>query len=162
MLISELIKYKADYIEKPTKRIVQTYLDNRLYVPGGGFDRWYTTPKKYFKNGYYVCTIKENNNINGIAILNVNMDLAKIYEMWLPQSLKENEVLVGIIGYYINHEYRGKGYAGILAKKIENYFLKKNPKFRTNNKIPVVIGTGIGYIISKKYFNTIIPYNTNK
>lgn len=154
----EDIKYKTFFQRNVSSDVVSTFIKNRLYVPGWTFRGWFERPQSAFKNGAYFSILMVDQNPQGLAILNLEPEVYGMVDVEIETDPKKDQIeydLVGHIGFFITRSHRKSGHAKTLAQKIENLFLRHNPKFKTPSNIGVVICTDNACPVAKSAFKKL-------
>jgi GNAT superfamily N-acetyltransferase len=124
-------------------------VEQRLYVRGSYFLKWYLRPEQWFSQGGIIVRAYQGEDLIGIGILNRK---CSYLETVAEPIDRKTQAFAGVIGFFVKPEHRGQGVAVRLAQEIEREFLKT---YRLHWLEPVVIATGDAHPVARRGFHKL-------
>ncbi len=115
--------------------MAKRFLKTCLYEEGKAFKSWWSAPEHYLRDGAIISYIRINDKIVGVGILN-----------FCVKAYTDSSSVMGLSGFFVKKEYRGRGFASQLAKNIDEQYKKSFGKTKKS-----VLACYSGFTLSSAY-----------
>ena len=138
------IEFGTGYIKPVTSKVTQAFLDNGLFMDQDGkqFKSWWTNPEQHFKAGGIFSIAYSNGTPIAVGVIK------------LPKQIVSGDIdgvpsmLIGVVGFFVNEQYRASGIASTLAHGLEKKYFQT---FSASDKQPIAICTGAACDVAKNF-----------